>query len=63
MVEIESTKDLADRFVAILDEFRQRYLVSYTPSGVRAGGWHRLDVRVRGRKAGVKARAGYLSGP
>ena len=63
MVEIESTKDLADRFVAILDEFRQRYLVSYTPSGVRAGGWHRLDVRVRGRKAAVKARAGYLSGP
>jgi Ca-activated chloride channel homolog len=63
MVEIESTKDLADRFVAILDEFRQRYLVSYTPSGVRAGGWHRLDVRVRGRKAAIKARAGYLSGP
>jgi VWFA-related protein len=63
MVEIESTKDLADRFVAILDEFRQRYLVSYTPGGVRAGGWHRLDVRVRGRKAAVKARAGYLSGP
>jgi len=62
MVEIESTRDLADRFVAILDEFRQRYLVSYTPRGVSAGGWHRLDVRIKGRKVAVKARAGYLAG-
>jgi VWFA-related protein len=62
MVEIESTKDLADRFVGILDEFRQRYLVSYTPRGVSAGGWHRLDVRIKGRRVAVKARAGYLSG-
>jgi VWFA-related protein len=63
VVEIESTKDLADRFVAILDEFRQRYLVSYTPRGVSNGGWHRLDVRIKGRKVAVKARAGYLAGP
>jgi Ca-activated chloride channel homolog len=62
MFEIESTKDLANRFVAILDEFRQRYLVSYTPRGVARGGWHRLDVRVKGRKVAVKARAGYLAG-
>jgi VWFA-related protein len=62
LVEIESTKDLADRFVAILDEFRQRYLVSYTPRGVSAAGWHRLDVRIKGRKVAVKARAGYLAG-
>jgi len=62
IVEIESTKDLADRFVAVLDEFRQRYLVSYTPRGVASRGWHRLDVRIKGRKVTVKARAGYLSG-
>jgi VWFA-related protein len=62
IVEIESTKDLATRFVAILDEFRQRYLVSYTPRGVSKGGWHRLEVRVKGRKATIKARAGYLAG-
>jgi hypothetical protein len=47
--------------VAILDEFRQRYLVSYTPRGVGSGGWHRLDVRIKGRKVAVKARAGYLA--
>jgi VWFA-related protein len=62
MVEIESTEDLANRFVGILDEFRQRYLVSYTPRGVAAGGWHRLEVRVKGRKVSVKARTGYLAG-
>ena len=62
IVEIESTKDLTSRFVGILDEFRQRYLVSYSPRGVAKAGWHRLDVRVKGRKATVRARAGYLSG-
>jgi hypothetical protein len=60
IVEIDSTKNLADRFVGILDEFRQRYLVSYSPRGVSSHGWHRLDVRVKGRKATVKARAGCL---
>lgn len=62
VVEIESTKDLGATFVGILDEFRQRYLVSYSPHGVSKDGWHRLEVRVRGRKATVKARAGYLAG-
>jgi hypothetical protein len=41
---------------------RQRYLVSYTPRGVSKDGWYRLDVRVKGRKAIVKARPGYLAG-
>ena len=62
MVEVESTKDLQATFVRILDEFWQRYLVSYSPQGVAATGWHRLEVRVRGRSAAVKARAGYEAG-
>ena len=60
--EVDSTKDLRARFTAILEEFRQRYLVSYSPQGVSQDGWHRLDVRVKGRRAAVKARAGYLAG-
>ncbi len=60
--EVDSTKDLRARFTAILEEFRQRYLVSYSPQGVSKDGWHRLDVRVKGRKTAVKARAGYLAG-
>jgi VWFA-related protein len=46
-LKIESTRDLSATFLKILDEFRQRYLISYSPTGVPAGGWHRLDVRVK----------------
>jgi hypothetical protein len=45
----------------VLDEFRQRYLVSYTPRGVVRGGWHRLDVRIKRSNVAVKARPGYLA--
>lgn len=62
LIEIESTRDLNATFRAILEEFRQRYLISYSPQGVTAGGWHRIDVRVKGRGVAVKARPGYLSG-
>ena len=62
VLEIESTKDLSQTFLRILDEFRQRYLLSYTPRGVPAAGWHRLEVRVKGRRATVSARAGYQAG-
>lgn len=60
LLQADPTKSLSATFLAILEEFRQRYLVSYTPRGVAPGGWHRLDVRVRGRSAAVKARPGYL---
>jgi VWFA-related protein len=62
LIEVESTKNLNATFRGILDEFRQRYLISYSPQGVTAGGWHRLDVRVKGRSFVVRARPGYLSG-
>lgn len=62
LFEIESTKNLNALFVRILDEFRHRYLVSYTPRNVSKNGWHRLEVRVKGRKTTVKARPGYLAG-
>ena len=61
LFEVEKSEDLESTFVGILDEFRHRYLVSYTPQGVARDGWHKLDVRVK-RKATVKARPGYLAG-
>ena len=60
LFEIEKTENLESIFVGILQEFRQRYLVSYTPTGVAASGWHKLDVRVK-RAGTVKARPGYQS--
>jgi VWFA-related protein len=61
LFEIEKTANLSAIFLSVLEEFRQRYLVSYTPRGVAKDGWHRLTVRVK-RSATVKARPGYLAG-
>jgi Ca-activated chloride channel family protein len=61
LFEIDSTNNLNALFLRILEEFRQRYLVSYSPRGVSTSGWHRLEVRVKGRKATVKARPGYMA--
>jgi Ca-activated chloride channel family protein len=62
LFKVESTKGLAAVFLEVLEEFRQRYLVSYSPSGVSHDGWHELTVRVKGRSATVRARPGYLAG-
>lgn len=62
LFEVDKTANLPSIFFRVLQEFRQRYLVSYTPDGVEAKGWHRLDVRVKARRATVQARPGYLSG-
>ena len=62
LFEIDKTANLASTFLGILDEFRHRYLVSYTPKGVAKDGWHKLDVRVRNRRGAIKARPGYLAG-
>jgi VWFA-related protein len=60
--EVGWNDDLSDTFRAILDEFRYRYLVTYTPKGVAKDGWHQLDVRVNRSGARVKARPGYQGG-
>lgn len=52
---------LATTFAAILAQYRQRYLLSFTPTGVASGGWHRLDVRLRTRPGTVVAREGYMA--
>lgn len=62
LFEVERTQNLDSVFLGVLEEFRHRYLVSYTPRGVSRDGWHQLDVRVK-RRATVKARPGYLAGP
>jgi VWFA-related protein len=59
-LEIASLERLSDAFAEILSESRERYLLSYTPTGVQAGGWHTVVVRVRGRRVEVRARPGYL---
>ena len=63
LFELDKAANLSATFLSILEEFRRRYLVSYTPRGVSKDGWHRLEVRIKGKKPAIKARPGYLAGP
>ena len=60
--EVDSKSDLSAMFRSILDEFRYRYLVTYTPTGVAREGWHKLEVRVNRPGTRVRARPGYQGG-
>jgi hypothetical protein len=61
-LQLQSTDRLRATFLQVLEEFRHRYLVSYTPTGVATQGWHPLQVRVKGRNVSVRTRAGYMVG-
>lgn len=56
-----TNRDLRDTFAQTLAEFRDRYVLSYTPIGVSPKGWHRLDVKLKGRPGKVTARRGYFA--
>lgn len=60
MIEIESSAQMAAEFRKILTDFRSRYVLTYTPTGVTAGGYHRLDVRMRAPQVKATARPGYI---
>ena len=59
-VRVSSPSDLRARFRQVLEEFRSRYILAYTPTGVATGGWHSLDVRVKRRGLTVRSRPGYI---
>lgn len=61
VIAVEKGSDYQARLRAILEEFRSRYVISFTPTGVTAGGFHRLDVKVRRNGVTVRARQGYIS--
>jgi Ca-activated chloride channel family protein len=50
---------LQKTFRRIVNDFRSRYVLTYAPSGVPDGGWHSIEVRVKGQKYKVSARRGY----
>lgn len=55
----EGDADLRPTLLRVLDEFRRRYVLGYVPEGVDPGGWHTLDVRLKGPSGKVTARRGY----
>jgi VWFA-related protein len=62
LFEAVSERDLRGRFLDVLSDIRARYVLSYTPGGVDAAGWHALDVRLKRVKGDVLARPGYWRG-
>lgn len=62
VLEISALDGASDAFAAVLDEFRTRYILAYTPTNVPAAGWHQIEVRVKGRRVSVDARRGYFAG-
>ena len=55
-----SDRQLRELFSRALDEMRARYLLTYTPHGVRQPGWHELKVKLKNGGAEVTARRGYF---
>ena len=62
LFEADWSENLSQQLASIVREFRSRYLLLYEPTGAgRADGWHRVEVRVKGKRAKVQVRPGYYA--
>mgnify|MGYP006271696173 CR=1 FL=1 len=61
VIAVRDASAYRDELQRILTEFRSRYVLSFTPTGVPAGGFHTLGVAVKQRGVSVTARRGYFS--
>lgn len=59
----DSPEQLRKAFAAIADAMGHRYVLRYEPSGVKREGWHRIEIRLRGRSGHLEARRGYWVAP
>ena len=62
LFEASSERNLRERFLDVLGDIRSRYVLSYSPAGTGAAGWHTLAVRLKRGKGDVLARPGYWRG-
>jgi len=58
--EARNLQALAEVFVRVLREIRQRYLITYAPGAPAEKGWHRIEVSLEHARGEIKARRGYL---
>jgi len=59
----DSPERLRRAFADIADVMGHRYILRYEPQGGRREGWHRIEIKLRGRKGDVQARQGYWMAP
>ena len=56
----ESPDRLRQAFAAIVATMNSRYVLRFEPAAGSAPGWHPIQLRLRGAKGDVRARAGYF---
>jgi VWFA-related protein len=54
-----TTQGPMEAFLEIINEYRHRYVLTYSPTGVERRGWHRVDVRLLRVRGTVHTRRGY----
>ncbi len=57
--EAESLDRLKTAFAAIAEAMGKRYVLRYVPENVGRPGWHKIELRLRGKKGEVHTRTGY----
>jgi Ca-activated chloride channel family protein len=57
--EAESVDRLKTAFTAIAEAMGKRYVLRYAPENVSRPGWHRIELKLRGKKGDVHTRSGY----
>ena len=57
--EAESFGRLKTAFVAIAEGMGKRYVLRYTPENVNRPGWHKVELKLHGKKGQVRTRTGY----
>lgn len=57
--EAESLDRLKTAFAAIAEAMGKRYVLRYAPENVKRPGWHRIELKLRGKKGDVRTRTGY----
>jgi VWFA-related protein len=59
LLQVKAGAELAKTFAKIVSDFKSRYLLTYAPRNVPAGGWHPIEVKLKNRRGDVTARRGY----
>jgi VWFA-related protein len=59
LLRAAATADLPRVFARVVADFKSRYVLTYSPRGVPEGGWHPIEVKLRGVSGTVTARRGY----
>jgi VWFA-related protein len=59
---VGGSTNLSSAFRTVLNDFRNAYVLYFTPQGVERQGYHQLQVKVKREDAQVVARRGYFGG-